>query len=59
MAASSCDYCIFNVYDEEYGAYMCEAYIDEDDMARFMEKRNHGCPYFQMNDEYKIVRKQM
>lgn len=59
MAKSSCDYCVFNVYDEEYGVYECEANIDEDDMARFLEDRRSGCPYFQLDDEYRIVRKQM
>lgn len=59
MAKSSCDYCVFNIFDDETQEYECEAYIDEDDMARFMESRSTGCPYFQMDDEYKIVRKQM
>lgn len=59
MAKSSCEYCVFNVYDEDYDSYVCEAYIDEDDMARFMQDSRNGCPYFQLNDEYRIVRKQM
>ena len=33
--------------------------LDEDEMAHFMQDTYYNCPYFQMGDEYKIVRKQM
>lgn len=59
MNQTSCDYCSNNVYDEDYEAYMCMVNIDEDDMGRLMCDANYSCPYFQMDDEYKIVRKQM
>ena len=32
--------------------------LDEDEMARFMSYSDWDCPYFQMDDEYAIVRKQ-
>ena len=47
MGASSCDLCAHYVYD------------DEDDYARFITSSYESCPYFQLDDEYKVVRKQM
>ena len=29
---SRCESCVNYVYDEEYGYYICEANLDEDDM---------------------------
>ncbi len=56
---ANCEYCSNYVYDEEYGYYTCDVDLDEDEMGRFMTDTFQNCPYFQMNDEYKIVRKQM
>lgn len=56
---ANCEYCSNYVYDEEYGYYSCDVNLDEDEMGRFMTNTFQSCPYFQMNDEYKIVRKQM
>jgi len=58
MSAANCDTCIHNVYDDEAGAYFCEADIDMDDMERFLSHPRYQCPYYQNNDEYAIVRKQ-
>ena len=55
----SCDSCNYYVYDEEYEYYYCEMDLDEDDMARFMMGNVAECPYYQSNDEYRIVRRQM
>lgn len=33
--------------------------MDEDDFGRFISNSYESCPYFQLDDEYKIVRKQM
>lgn len=55
----SCDTCGNYVYDEEYECYICEASLDEDEMAAFLENRHFVCPYYQTDDEYRIVRKQM
>ena len=33
--------------------------LDEDDLARMLSGSADSCPYFQMYDEYKIVRKQI
>lgn len=56
---ANCEYWSNYVYDEEYGYYTCDVDLDEDEMGRFMTNTFQNCPYFQMNDEYKIVRKQM
>ena len=50
---ANCEYCSHYVYDEEYGYYSCDVNLDEEEMGRFMTNA------FQMNDEYKIVRKQI
>ncbi len=55
----SCDTCGNYIYDEEYGYYVCEADLDEDEMAAFLSSRSFQCPYYQTDDEYRIVRKQM
>ena len=57
--SANCEYCSNYIYDEEYGYYSCDVDLDEDEMSRFMSNTFRNCPYFQMNDEYKIVRKQM
>lgn len=58
-SSSGCEYCSNYGYDEECGYYVCEVNLDEDEMYRFLKNEVKGCPYFQMNDEYKIVRRQM
>ncbi|MEF9938668.1 MAG: DUF6472 family protein [Clostridium sp.] len=56
---TSCDTCGNYIYDEEYEYYVCEADLDEDEMAAFLSDNHFVCPYYQSNDEYLIVRKQM
>ncbi len=56
---TSCDCCSNYVYDEEYEYYVCEVNLDEDEMMRFMTSNVESCPYFRLDDEYQIVRKQM
>lgn len=56
---TDCDSCIFFAYDQDYEDYFCQVNMDEDDVVRLMSDKNYNCPYFQLNDEYKIVRKQM
>ena len=55
---SCCDTCVNYVYDEDYECYCCEMNLDEDEMARFLSSSYQSCPYYQTDDEYKIVRKQ-
>ena len=59
MSNNSCDYCSNYEYDEELEYYVCMVNLDKDEMLRFITDTHYDCPYFQMDDEYKIVRKQM
>lgn len=54
-----CECCVNFVYDEEEECYICDVNLDEDDMYRFLTGTVSECPYFQLYDEYKVVRKQM
>lgn len=56
---SNCEYCSNYVYDEDYECYICEVDLDEDEMSRFLSDSYYDCPYYNQNDEYKIVRKQI
>lgn len=55
---TSCELCAHYYYDEEYDGYICEINLDEDEMGRFLSSSNYACPYFNLYDEYKIVKKQ-
>ena len=59
MTGNICDSCVNYVYDEEYEEYNCEVNLDEDDMVRFMSSQYECCPYYRLDDEYGVVRKQM
>ena len=59
VMASQCDLCTYYWIDEEDGTGECQVNLDEDDLARMLSGSSDSCPYFQMDDEYKIVRKQM
>ncbi len=54
---TNCEFCAFYVYDED-GYAECEVNLDEDEMARFLSTSYSACPYYQTDDEYKIVRRQ-
>ena len=56
---SSCDSCVNYVYDEDYECYFCDMDLDEDEMARFMADSVRDCPYYQLDNEYLVVRHQM
>ncbi len=56
---ANCDYCNNYIYDETDDYYYCDVNLDEDEMYRFLTGSFQNCSYFQMEDEYKIVRKQM
>ena len=58
MAASNCEFCVNYVYDDDYGDRICLAQMDEDDYMRFISRADNNCPFFHIDDEYKIVRKQ-
>jgi hypothetical protein len=56
---NSCEYCSNLVYDEDCEGYVCDIQMDEDDYARMLGTDYKGCPYFQYDNEYKIVKHQM
>lgn len=58
-AGTSCETCRNYVYDEDYEYYICEMDLDEDEMYRFLSSSMTNCPYYQLDNEYLIVRKQM
>ena len=53
-----CEQCMNYTFDEEYGYFVCEMELDEDEMGKFIQGSFSDCPYFQIGDEYTIVRKQ-
>ena len=56
---SSCDTCVYYVYDEDEEDYFCEAYMDEDEVARLANDHRAVCPFYRLDDEYAVVRHQM
>ena len=56
--ATRCDDCEYYDYDEEWGAYVCNMSLDEDEMLKFMQSSFDNCPYYRLGDDYAIVRKQ-
>ena len=56
---SNCESCEFYDYDEEYEEYICNARLDQDEMANFIGGRTNRCPYYRYYDEYKSVHKQI
>ena len=59
LPPTSCDTCIHHVYDEEMLSYYCDRYLDEDEIARYSLMATVRCPFYQFNDEYINVRKQI
>ena len=57
--AVSCDYCGNLEYDEDDEVYVCAISLDEDEMESFLRGQDFACPYYQPDDEYRIVRHQM
>ncbi|SCP94752.1 DUF6472 family protein [Anaerobium acetethylicum] len=57
--STDCENCMNYIYDEEYDCYECHAYFDEDELVKLYGSTTYQCPYYQYNDEYKIVRKQI
>lgn len=55
---TNCEDCANFTYDEESDCYCCEMNLDEDEYMKFISASFYNCPYYETNDEYKIVRKQ-
>lgn len=58
-AKTNCDSCYHYIYDDDSGYYVCQMELDEDEMEKFLTKSFHHCPYYQFDDEYIVVRKQI
>ena len=56
---SNCETCVNFVCDDVDECYVCDMNLDEDDMVRFLTGTFDNCPYYQLDDEYRIVRHQM
>ncbi len=50
--------CVNFIFDEEMEEYICVAAFDEDEYVRFLSGNQKNCPYFRLDDEYGVVRKQ-
>ena len=55
---TQCENCANFYYDEELQEYCCDINLDEDEMMRFLSSPNYRCPYFRLDDEYGVVKKQ-
>lgn len=52
-----CETCYYYDYDEEFDCFVCLMQIDQDDMARVME-RHSRCPYYRQGDDYYLATRQ-
>jgi len=57
--ANICEDCVCYDYDGELEAFVCTMDLDEDEMSRFLQGGSFECAFYQPDDEYRIVRKQM
>jgi hypothetical protein len=55
---TNCEFCSNYIYDEESECYTCNMDLDEDEYIKFISASYYNCPYYETDDEYKIVRKQ-
>ncbi len=58
MANTNCEMCSNFCYDEDVDGYICLVNMDEDDYMRYIVSSDNKCPFFRLDDEYAIVRKQ-
>ena len=56
---TNCESCEYYDYDEDWGEYVCNMDLDEDEMVRFLSGHSFSCPYYKFYDEYKTVQKQI
>lgn len=56
--STACELCVNYVWDDEDECYCCLVNLDEDEYLAFVSNPNYRCPYFRLDDEYSIVRKQ-
>lgn len=56
--ATNCEMCANYYYDDETEEYCCDVSLDEDEMVHFLSSPDYNCPYYRLDDEYGVVRKQ-
>ncbi len=54
-----CEECLNYEYNEEIDEYECIVDMDIDDTERYMSGSVRSCPFYMVNNEYKIVNKQI
>ncbi len=54
----NCEQCVNYVYNSDEDFYECLVNLDEDEFYRFISSKVENCPYFRLDDEYAIARKQ-
>lgn len=57
-AQQNCESCLNYRYDEDYDCQVCTVDLDIDEMEQLAHGTFGNCPYFQLDNEYKIVEKQ-
>lgn len=55
---SICENCCNYIFDDELQEYFCDSPLDQDEMGGFYSEKIKACPYFRLDDEYSVVRKQ-
>ncbi len=55
---TNCESCQNYVWDDDLGVQVCMANLDEDEYLRFLQSSYDNCPFYQLYDEYKMVRHQ-
>ena len=58
MAGAMCETCVYYAWDEDWECYVCDADMDMDDTEHLLHSGDKGCPYYRLDDEYAVVRKQ-
>ena len=43
---SSCDTCLYYIYDEDYESYMCDMDMDEDEYVRLVTDSHYYFPIY-------------
>lgn len=59
MQNTNCEACVNYIYEEDDECYSCLVNLDEDEMYRFLSGERTSCPYFRLDDEYGVVRRQI
>ncbi len=53
-----CEFCLNYEYDEDLAEEVCVIDMDEDEFYRIRQMGEQNCPFFRVDNEYKIVEKQ-